>query len=394
MADQGVVGLVAPRYAPAIGGVERHVEELAHGLVRRGIAVEVITTDPTGRLAPLETVDGIPVRRFRTIANDGVFFLSPGLARWLLANAARYALVHGHSYHTPLSLAAAIAARRRHVPFVLTPHYHGTGHTPFRAALHRPYRVLGARVVHAARRVICVSGSERELIERDFGRAVPTCVIHNGVDVEQLLAVPRRRDGPGTLVLSVGRLEPYKRLDLLVTSVPLLPREFRVVVVGDGPARIQLVELGRTLGVEDRMTFTGTLPHGQLLERFRAADVFVSLSTAEAFGLTLLEGAVAGAGVVATDLAAHREVAGLLPKGAVRLIPTSSSPTEVAAAILAAAADRARLDAAGGGDAALWRVPSWDAMAGQVLDVYRAVAPDAPLTATRGRGVAPLVSGE
>jgi glycosyltransferase involved in cell wall biosynthesis len=174
----------------------------------------------------------------------------------------------------------------------------------------------------------------------------------------------------------------------------LLPREFRVVVVGDGPARIQLVELGRTLGVEDRMTFTGTLPHGQLLERFRAADVFVSLSTAEAFGLTLLEGAVAGAGVVATDLAAHREVAGLLPKGAVRLIPTSSSPTEVAAAILAAAADRARLDAAGGGDAALWRVPSWDAMAGQVLDVYRAVAPDAPLTATRGRGVAPLVSGE
>jgi glycosyltransferase involved in cell wall biosynthesis len=377
MMNQGVVGLVAPRYAPAIGGVERHVEELAHGLLRRGIPVEVITTDPSGLLAAEETLDGIPVRRFRTLANDSIFFLSPGLGRWLLANAGRYALIHAHSYHTPLSLAAAIAARRSHVPFVLTPHYHGTGHTPFRALLHPPYKVLGARVVHAARRVICVSESERQLIERDFGSRVPTCVIHNGVDVGQLLAVARRHDGPGTLVLSVGRLEGYKRLDLLATAVPSLPADVRVVVVGDGPARTQLEELVRTLGVEDRMTFTGTLPHDQLLERFRSADVFVSLSTHEAFGLTLLEGSVAGAGVVATDLAPHREVAGLLPDGAVRLIPTSSSPAEVAAAILAALADRARLDAGAGADPAAWSVPSWDSMAAQVLDVYRAVAPAA-----------------
>jgi glycosyltransferase involved in cell wall biosynthesis len=242
--------------------------------------------------------------------------------------------------------------------------------------------------------VICVSSSERELIERDFGSAVPTCVIHNGVDVDQLLAVPRRRDGPGILVLSVGRLEPYKRLDLLATSVPSLPREFRVVVVGDGPARTQLDELVRTLGVEDRMTFTGTLPHDQLLERFRAADVFVSLSTAEAFGLTLLEGAVAGAGVVATDLPAHREVAGLLPAGTTRLIPTSSSPADVAAAILTAQADRARLDGAGGGDPTRWSVPSWDGMAEQVLEVYRAVAPDARLTSASRLSALPGASGE
>jgi glycosyltransferase involved in cell wall biosynthesis len=125
------------------------------------------------------------------------------------------------------------------------------------------------------------------------------------------------------------------------------------------------------------MTFTGTLPHDQLLERFRSADVFVSLSTHEAFGLTLLEGSVAGAGVVATDLDPHREVAGLLPAGAVRLIPTSSSPAEVAGAIMAALADRARLDAGDGADPTAWSVPSWDSMAARVLDVYRAVAPAA-----------------
>ena len=379
VADPPIVGLVSPRYPPAIGGVERHVQELAHGLARRGIAVEVITTDPTGRLDPFEVVDGIPVRRFGTVAHDGVFFLSPGLGRWLVANAGRYALIHGHSYHTPLVLAAAIAARRRHVPFVLTPHYHGTGHTPLRAALHRPYKIFGARVVHAARRVICVSASERELIERDFGPGVPTRVIHNGVDVDDLLAVPRRTDGPGSLVLSVGRLEPYKRLDLLADSVSSLPGEFRVVVVGDGPARPRLEDQLRTLGVEDRMTLAGSLPHAQLLERFRTADVFVSLSLHEAFGLTVLEGAVAGAGVVATDLAAHRDVAALLPAGAIRLIPVDSSPAQVAAAISAALIDRRRLDAGGAGDSRQWAVPSWDGMAGQILDVYRTIAPDAGL---------------
>ncbi len=374
-----MVGLVSPRYPPAIGGVERHVEELAHGLTRRGVAVEVITTDPTGLLEPVETVDGIAVRRFRTIANDGVFFVSPGLARWIMANAGRYALIHGHSYHTPLALAAAIAARRRRVPFVLTPHYHGTGHTPLRAAMHVPYKLLGARIVHAARRVICVSASEQDLIWRDFGPGVPTTVVHNGVDVDELLAVARTPNGPGTLVLSVGRLEAYKRLDLLAKSVSSLPSAIRVVVVGDGPARAGLQDELHTLGVEDRMTLTGSLTRDQLLQQFRAADVFVSLSLHEAFGLTLLEAAVAGAGVVATDLAAHREVAALLPAGAIRLVPVDSEPAQVAAAILAAADDRGRLDAAGLGDPRRWTVPSWDGTAGRVLDVYRAVAPTAEL---------------
>ena len=48
------IALVTHRYAPAIGGVERVVEQLARGLARRGIAVEVLTTDPTGELPAVE----------------------------------------------------------------------------------------------------------------------------------------------------------------------------------------------------------------------------------------------------------------------------------------------------------------------------------------------------
>src|SRR5690348_12603213 len=104
-----IVGLVSPRYAPAVGGVERCVEMLARGLVDQGVPVEVITTDPGGTLPPVEEVDGVLVRRFPTIAHDSVYCVSPQVSGWLRRHAQRYALLHAHSYHAPLALQAALA---------------------------------------------------------------------------------------------------------------------------------------------------------------------------------------------------------------------------------------------------------------------------------------------
>ena len=66
------VGIVTPRYAPAIGGVERHVEAIALSLAAQDVMVEVITTDPTGLLPAEERRDKVLIRRFRTLANDSV----------------------------------------------------------------------------------------------------------------------------------------------------------------------------------------------------------------------------------------------------------------------------------------------------------------------------------
>src|SRR5258705_3008831 len=69
----GPIALVAHRYAPAIGGVERVVEQLALGLARRGIAVEGITTDPTPQLPIPEQRDGVLGRPFPTLGNDSPY---------------------------------------------------------------------------------------------------------------------------------------------------------------------------------------------------------------------------------------------------------------------------------------------------------------------------------
>jgi glycosyltransferase involved in cell wall biosynthesis len=357
------IGIVCPRYAPAIGGVERHVEMLARRLIAHGIAVEVITTDPSAQLPPFEVRDGVVVRRFPTVAHDAVFFVAPQLKWWLLRNAQRYALLHAHSYHTPLAAVAAAAARRARLPFVLTPHYHGTGHSAFRVWLHRPYRPIGAWLFRAARSVICVSRVEQRMIEDHFGTHIRTAVIPNGIDLDRLASssVLHRRTSDQQ-VLSVGRLDHYKQTDLIVQALPYLPRTFRMKIIGDGPARPSLEHL--VPQPSHRLRLPGQVPETDLAAAYRDADVFVTMSREEAFGMTVLEAAAAGVPVVASDIPAHREVAGYIAPGRVLFVERGCPPMALAQAIRSAAAlGRADSVAHDG-------LPTWDSATDALLDVY------------------------
>ena len=228
------VAMVTPRYAPDIGGVERHVEAIAQGLLKWNVGVEVITTDPTRQLPPVEERDGILVRRFPTVADDGVYFVSPELGSWLSEHVERYDLLHAHNYHAAVALHAALANRRHHVPLIFTPHYHGSGSTFFRNLLHWPYRALGNWVLKQAQQIICVSSAEEKLLCQHFGQ-LPTRVIPNGIEVEALTSVeayPKPEDE--VIVLAVGRMEAYKQFHKLIAALPHLPANYQVVIIGTG----------------------------------------------------------------------------------------------------------------------------------------------------------------
>ena len=377
------VAIVTPRYPPAIGGVEHHVGMLATALARRGISVEVVATDPTGTLSPDESLDGVTVHRFPTLANDGTYFLSPGLKRWLCCNVRRFDLLHAHSYHTPLPMLAALAVRGTAIPLVLTPHFHGTGHSIFRRALHLPYRVAGAWLMSRADAVICVSTVEGQLLERQFHVRDKLQLIPNGVDVQPLRSTSPFARIPGkTTVLAVGRLELYKHHDRLVRALVRLPPEYEAIVIGEGPASTQLSGLASRQGVGQRIRFLGAVSRPELLAWYRTADVFVTMSHREAFGLTLLEAALAGAPVVASDIPAHREVSNYVPEGRVVLVNPMCSDDDLAS-VIRDAARRGRLDTV---DDTF--TPTWEQAADRTLACYQAVVstPDSP---SRPRDLAP-----
>lgn len=364
------VALITPRYAPSIGGVEWHVQMLATGLASRSITVEVVTADPSGRLPAIEEMDGVVVRRFPTVGRSEVYSPSLALSKWLLRNSSRFDLLHAHSYHTILPLQSAACSKLLGIPLVITPHYHGTGHSPFRRLLHRPYHFVGKWAISRAVSVICVSEAERTLIHRDFGSGVPTTVIPNGASIDQL---PRtRNNGKSTgvrTVLCAGRLEHYKHVDKVISALSHLPKDFRVVVLGDGPDRHRLEEHARHVGVAERVLTLGFVTRDELIEWYGLADIFVSLSDREAFGLTVLDASVAGSKVVASDIPAHREVAEYLPAGVVSLVSPDCSALQLAETILQASARNLLSDPEN------WAVPRWsDAIDGALRCYHLAVA--------------------
>src|SRR4029078_7524244 len=86
---------------------------------------------------------------------------------------------------------------------------------------------------------------------------------------------------------------------------------------------------------------------------------------------TLLEGAAAGAALIASDIPAHREVAGYLPPDRALLVDPDCAPDYLGRAV-ELAARRGRAD-----DTAAWRLPSWDGMVDALVQCYAEVIGDA-----------------
>lgn len=348
------IAQVVSSYRPQLGGVETHVERLAAGLVTCGDQVTVLT-HRYGNSPVEEWIGGVRILRFPRAVSHGVYELSPALFRYLRSHKADFDLVHAHSYHT----LAGHAAARGGLPFVFTPHYHGTGHTAVRAFLHRIYRPAGARVLRAADAVICVSDAERVLLGRDFpstaGKAV---TIPNGCGPGPGLSQGGRPPPAVPLVLTIGRLERYKNVDLIIHALAVLPPSAAaLVVVGDGPDRERLERHRRAAGPGLPVFFTGRIPDPALAEWLARAHAVVSASDHEAFGLTLASGLAAGARVVASAIPAHAELASRAgAAGYVRL--ADPRDTRAFAAALAESLSAGRI-AAGS-----VRLPSWaDAVA-------------------------------
>jgi glycosyltransferase involved in cell wall biosynthesis len=356
------VAQVVSSYHPRIGGVETHVRRIAQGCATAGDEVTVLTHQ-AGDQASEESAGAVRVLRFPLTVRSATYPLSLALFRYVREHAADFDLVHSHSYHTLVGQAAL----RSGLPFVFTPHYHGTGHTALRAVLHQLYRPVGARQFAAADAVICVSQAERALVTKDFpGAADKVTTIPNGTDRR---AVQARRDqatGGIPLVLTAGRLERYKNVDLVIKAFRALPAPASLVIVGDGPDRARLEETARGSEPGRPVRFAGRIPDRELDELLATATAVTSASDHEAFGLMLADGLAAGAQVVASGIPAHREVGQLAGAGA-PISFVEPRDTRQFAAELAAALDRGR------GRGGPVRLPSWSEAADQTRELYARV---------------------
>ena len=222
-------------------------------------------------------------------------------------------------------------------PLVVTAHgrdVRNIGALPGVAALTR-------RVVERASAVIAVSDYLRRELELKLPQARgKTVVIDSGVDLELFAPTDPVACGERPAFLCLGSLTERKNVVRLADAFATLGRG-SLTFVGDGPLRDQLE--GR-----ERVRIVGRVPHGEVPDYLRAADVVCAPSLLEPFGQSILEAMAAGKTVVATTVGGPPE---FVPPEAGLLVDPLDLPA-LARALEAAIAfpvpnEAARLAAAG-----------------------------------------------
>lgn len=277
---------VCPRYYPDIGGVETYVQEISERIVKSGFKVEVVCTDPTGKLPEHDVKNDVTITRFKSFAPGDAYYFAPQIYFYLKKH--EHDLIHAHSYHALPALFAALAKNK--CRFIFTPYYHGGGHKPIRNLLHKPYRPLGSQIFKKADKVTCISEYERSKVISDFG--VPLAKIEKipiGLNLEEFANVkPQKRHNGEKILLYVGRLEEYKGVHHIIKTLPYLSG-FRLEIIGKGPYENDLHKLSEKLSVIKRINWHKNITREELLQHYASSDVFLMLSTHESYGIAVAE---------------------------------------------------------------------------------------------------------
>jgi glycosyltransferase involved in cell wall biosynthesis len=179
---------------------------------------------------------------------------------------------------------------------------------------------------------------------REIARAEDRGKIHlvyHGLDFARFPEpAPRARDpGAPLRILSVGRAVPKKGYADLLQALALLPKEaaWQFHHIGGGPLLADLKNLADTLQIADRATWQGAAPQEQVLEAYRAADIFVLASCiaedGDRDGLpnVLMEAQSQKLAVVATSLPGIAEL--VMPEETGLLVPPNA-PADLSGALL------------------------------------------------------------
>ena len=291
--------------AKTFGGGERHLVDLTRELRTRGHDV-FVGLRPTNEWQ--DRFDFLPPERFFhvSIRNSFGMFSAERIGRFL--ERAQIDILHAHVARD--YLAASVAARRaKSVKLVLT------RHVMFPM---KPFHRLALRNVDAA---IAVSPAVAGQLAKIFPKEKVN-IITNGITMDEASGdgdafrsfhnIPA--DAP--LVVTLGELRPLKgQRDLVLAAheiVKSIP-DCRFVVAGrdhtlDQRFRRELKRLAKVLGLEDRFLWLDWLD--DISPLMAAADIFVSPSHSESFGLAILDAMAAGVPVVATATDGARELMG------------------------------------------------------------------------------------
>ncbi len=319
-------------FPPDIGGPATYVPLIAQALVERGHQVRVITlsdAEPTcgaDRLFPVTRIarsQWYPLRWLRTVGeiirhgrSADVLFVNGLALESVMANC----LLRKPLLQKIVGDLAWERARTAGATTDTLELFQRTAYGP-RVELLKKLRSFWSR---SSTMLIAPSNYLKNIIT---GWGIPAAkiqVIYNAVQAPEpaaaLPAVLRQLTIPSRVIVSVGRLVPWKGFEDLIMVAGALP-DAQLCIIGEGPGRGELERLIREQNLSTRVHLIGACSRGEVFAYLRHADLFVLNSRYEGLPHIVLEAMSAGVPVVATDtggtgeLVRHEHNGLLVPPG-------------------------------------------------------------------------------
>lgn len=224
-------------------------------------------------------------------------------------------------------------------------------------AMRRAIREMDDTALREAAALFAISGNVRSRLRRD-----------NGLDSRVLTPPPQELpevpEGDDGYLLSVGRLDATKRVDLILEAMALAPAA-RLVVVGAGQEEARLRALARRLQLDGRAEFRGRVERDELATLYRRCRAVVYVPRDEDYGLVAVEAGRAGKPVVTThDSGGPLEI---LRDGESGLV-ADPEPGSLAAAMRRLAEDGALAGRMGEAGRTAVREINWDTVVDRILE--------------------------
>jgi glycosyltransferase involved in cell wall biosynthesis len=354
-----------------VGGLFRHVMDLARAQAERGHRVGLIADSTTGgeraaaAVAAIEPLMAHGITRIPMSRQVGPADWAPVLHTMRRASTAKADVLHGHGAKG--GAYARLALGNRRAIRVYTPHG---------GSLLFTNDTLAGKIYLATERMF-LRRSDLLLFESQFSAdmsrtkvGTPRClvkVVHNGVsraEFEPIVPAPDATD-----IVFIGELRQLKGVDLLIDALTMLRRNGRpltATLVGAGPDRDAFVARAAQAGLSDAVKFPGAVPARRALPLGR---LMVVPSRAESLPYIVLETAAAQVPLITTRVGGIPEIYG--PLAGALIAPDSANAIVEA---IAEALDRpdALVERTKALNERISKLFSIDAMVDGILDGYRA----------------------
>jgi 1,2-diacylglycerol 3-alpha-glucosyltransferase len=313
------IGLFTDTYVPQVNGVVTVVRTLKEGLEARGHEVSIVTVSHPDAV-PMPGVHRIPSVKFPPEPQHR-FGIFGGTIAVALVRKLGLDIIHTHTEFT-LNAAAVTAGRLCKIPVISTLHTYYPDYVHYipliggmiQGSMSPLMRIAFARKAC----IVAPSGKIRDFL-LDCAIATPMEVFERGKERSARAEAFRERfalDSRHFHFVFVGRLAQEKNMQTTLVNFKRASDEnpaVRLLVVGDGPYRKNLESLTATLGLTDKVVFTGYVewPH-DIVAAYDNSQAFVSASHSEVHPITFIEAMASGLPIVA---AADASIVGMVEEG-------------------------------------------------------------------------------